>query len=259
MGDVDYDEILIPFLARLVKSLRVTPDPDDLEYMKKTDVKEMKIFFDAGSAGASDREVYQQVLDHIHARQKVIRDAREAEERKLREAREAKERELQAERDAKDAEARRRQEAIDSARKLREDQAREEAEAAAAAAAYDAEMKEKCPGKCLHCGKWIEDKKYLENDGEFLHNGCLEEFQKKSGPKCTLCGQPLGGEFLEMRSAVTGAEAQLHEECVLDWKKITRPNCKKCGEQILDAGMAQAGPDEYYHAACAQAMGAPPS
>lgn len=215
---VDYDQELVPLLARLVKNIKANPDEEELKFLKGIhDVKDLARIFDSAS-GRSEKELYEHILEPLHSKRRAKADAEAAELKRQK-----------AEKEAAEAEAKRKEE--------------EEH--------FEREQAKKWPGKCLHCKKWIEEKDYLENEGTYLHHGCLDAYQASQAKPCTQCGKPVLGEYVEMIAAVTKKEAHLHPDCVIEWKKATRPHCKKCKEQIMETITALGA--DYYHPPCCPA------
>eukprot|EP00672_Neobodo_designis_P005766 CAMPEP_0174857426 /NCGR_PEP_ID=MMETSP1114-20130205/38892_1 /TAXON_ID=312471 /ORGANISM="Neobodo designis, Strain CCAP 1951/1" /LENGTH=112 /DNA_ID=CAMNT_0016092275 /DNA_START=55 /DNA_END=390 /DNA_ORIENTATION=+ len=101
---------LIPMLQNLIRDARATPTQEDLDLLVQTDVKEMRIFFDALSSGRSERDTYAEIIAYVRGRYGA---EKEAEERKRREAEEA-------ERKKREEEERKKREAEEAERKRRE-------------------------------------------------------------------------------------------------------------------------------------------
>jgi hypothetical protein len=168
-NDSELDGV-VPILQGLIKRIRAKPTVSDLEYMRKTDVKELRHFFDALSSGQTDQDTYDALLDYIRGRHdpKYVtiaqRKAKEEADRKAKEEAERKAMEdalrlemerkskAEAERKAKDeadrkakldAENRSRLEAErkakdEAARRAKEEHERKATEAAERAAREDA-------------------------------------------------------------------------------------------------------------------------
>lgn len=257
-----------PLIAQLIRNIRVQVTLEDAELMKRTDVKELRLFFDALSSGQAERKTYEDILKHIHdrrdgaSREDAAKRAKEDAERKAKEdaerrAREASEK-LAAERKEKeDRERKAKEEAAkqaEAAAKLAEEaRAREAAlEAKRKAAEEEARIKRRV-GKCAHCNDWIEDKDFLENGDMKLHNKCLEAWQRSNCSKCVQCKQPILDDFVEVTAGDGGDQGttvELHPDCVDPYKIANRPKCAQCGNVIMENSRMKLGAN-FYHNACA--------
>lgn len=56
------------FISNIVKRQRLSPSAQDLEYLSKTDVGELRLFFNMLNEGKSDMDVYNACIDHCRRR-----------------------------------------------------------------------------------------------------------------------------------------------------------------------------------------------
>lgn len=227
MSAPDYDELLpnAPFLARLIRKVNATPTAEDLAAMKKVDVQQLRIFFDSGSQGLSDKDTYQEILDYLHGRESSV-------SKRMAEAEKKKKLAEQKRREAEEAEKRKRAQ-------------QKEATAAPAPASKEVPQDSRI---CSHCKAPIQDEQYLENDGMFLHSNCLEAWQESNCPKCAQCQRGITGEYVVLTA--NGAEQHLHPECVDAFKEKVRPLCSACNKKIMENKYMKLD-DKFYHEKCA--------
>ena len=134
----------MPILQGLIKRIRAKPLPKEIEYMRKTDVKELRLFFDALSSGQPDQETYDQLLDYIRGRHEpgyvtiAQRKVKEEADRKAKEEADRKAKE-EAERRAKEEAERKAKE--EAERKAKEEAARKAKEEADRKAKVEAERR----------------------------------------------------------------------------------------------------------------------
>ena len=59
---------VVPFLQQLIQRIKAKPDAELISFMERTEVKELRIFFDALASGQSDQDTYDKIVDYVRAR-----------------------------------------------------------------------------------------------------------------------------------------------------------------------------------------------
>jgi hypothetical protein len=198
------------FLQNLISKLKENPTAADIALMKTLGVRELAVFFDTMAEGKSDRDRYDAVLTWLRNGKKGLPGAAPAPAAAPATAPIQKTTTVTA--------------SSSSATTTGGAPAGASADAgiakAAPSAAAPAAEKEKKPyvtGTCAQCGKAIEDREYLENDGMKLHNACLAAWEEENCPKCAQCGKLIPDDYVTLSRG--DVKATLHEGCVDAYKK----------------------------------------
>lgn len=212
-------------VVNLIRATRSNPSDAELALMKKVEVKDLRLFYDAMASGQDEKLTYQQFLDHIYGRPltKAL---------------------------GKGPAPAPKQSAPAPAPKQAAPAPAPAPPAPAPAPKAPAASNGPPPGsagKCAQCNRWIEDKAYLENGDLKLHDKCLEAWQLANSPKCGHCKKPILDECVELTTS--GVAHSLHPSCVDEFKKATRPKCAKCGLTIMENTRVTLGADNF-HVAC---------